>query len=237
MVDPRSLETRNGRDRFRSLTLPEPATPTAPPPCTTLGAHDHARRPDAPAPGILRPPRPGSGPGPPRPHPGTRHPGKPDRGPPHRGRGIRGGGRPRLARLPRPHPAQRRHVRPARTRVRLLHLRHVALPQHGLRTRGLRERCPAARGEIVEGAELARKRRFSARNDKELAKGPARLATALDIDRALDGTDVCAGPDAPLSLLHGTPAPSDQVRNGPRTGVSGEGASTPGASGSRTIPP
>ncbi|MFJ4773318.1 DNA-3-methyladenine glycosylase [Streptomyces uncialis] len=82
-------------------------------------------------------------------------------------------------------------------------------------------------GEIVEGAELARKRRFSARNDKELAKGPARLATALDIDRALDGTDVCAGPDAPLSLLHGTPAPSDQVRNGPRTGVSGEGGIHP----------
>ncbi|MCX4662988.1 DNA-3-methyladenine glycosylase [Streptomyces uncialis] len=82
-------------------------------------------------------------------------------------------------------------------------------------------------GEIVEGAELARKRRFSARNDKELAKGPARLATALDIDRALDGTDVCAGPDAPLSLLHGTPAPSDQVRNGPRTGVSGEGGVHP----------
>ncbi|MFI6530285.1 DNA-3-methyladenine glycosylase [Streptomyces uncialis] len=82
-------------------------------------------------------------------------------------------------------------------------------------------------GEIVEGAELARKRRFSARNDKELAKGPARLAMALDIDRALDGTDVCAGPDAPLSLLHGTPAPSDQVRNGPRTGVSGEGGVHP----------
>lgn len=82
-------------------------------------------------------------------------------------------------------------------------------------------------GEIVEGAELARKRRFSARNDRELAKGPARLATALDIDRALDGTDVCAGPDAPLSLLCGTPAPSDQVRNGPRTGVSGEGGVHP----------
>ncbi|MYY07494.1 DNA-3-methyladenine glycosylase [Streptomyces sp. SID4919] len=82
-------------------------------------------------------------------------------------------------------------------------------------------------GEIVEGAESARKRRFSARSDKELAKGPARLATALDIDRALDGTDVCAGPDAPLSLLHGTPAPSDQVRNGPRTGVSGEGGVHP----------
>lgn len=52
-------------------------------------------------------------------------------------------------------------------------------------------------GEIVEGAESARKRRLSARNDKELAKGPARLATALDVDRALDGTDACATGDTP----------------------------------------
>ncbi|MFD5554511.1 DNA-3-methyladenine glycosylase [Streptomyces sp. NPDC127068] len=82
-------------------------------------------------------------------------------------------------------------------------------------------------GRIVEGAPLARTRRFSARNDKELAKGPARLATALDIDRALDGTDACAGRNAPLSVLVGTPPPPDQVRNGPRTGVSGEGGVHP----------
>ncbi|MFF2849112.1 DNA-3-methyladenine glycosylase [Streptomyces sp. NPDC058001] len=82
-------------------------------------------------------------------------------------------------------------------------------------------------GEITEGAELARKRRLSARNDKELAKGPARLATALDVDRALDGTDVCAGHGSPLTMLHGTPVPPDQVRNGPRTGVSGEGGVHP----------
>ncbi|MFB8774184.1 DNA-3-methyladenine glycosylase [Streptomyces broussonetiae] len=82
-------------------------------------------------------------------------------------------------------------------------------------------------GEIVEGAELARTRRLSARNDKELAKGPARLATALDVDRALDGEDACSGPDAPFSILTGTPVPPDRVRNGPRTGVSGEGAVHP----------
>ncbi|MFC8243158.1 DNA-3-methyladenine glycosylase [Streptomyces chartreusis] len=78
-------------------------------------------------------------------------------------------------------------------------------------------------GEIVEGAELTRKRRLSARNDKELAKGPARLATALDVDRALDGTDACASGETPLRILAGTPVPSDQVRNGPRTGVAGDG--------------
>ncbi|MEV7091115.1 DNA-3-methyladenine glycosylase [Streptomyces sp. NPDC093085] len=82
-------------------------------------------------------------------------------------------------------------------------------------------------GEIVMGAELTRKRRFSARHDRELAKGPARLATALDVDRALNGADVCAGPDHPLSVLTGTPVTKDQVRSGPRTGVGGDGAHHP----------
>ncbi|WP_030571225.1 DNA-3-methyladenine glycosylase [Streptomyces aureocirculatus] len=82
-------------------------------------------------------------------------------------------------------------------------------------------------GEIIEGAELARERRLSARNDKELAKGPARLATALDVDRDLDGADLCAGPDAPLTLLSGIPTPAEQVSNGPRTGVGGEGSVHP----------
>lgn len=82
-------------------------------------------------------------------------------------------------------------------------------------------------GEIVEGVEPARKRRVSARNDKELAKGPARLATALDVDRSLDGTDACTPGDTPLRVLAGTPVASDQVRTGPRTGVSGDGGVHP----------
>ncbi|AYN36472.1 3-methyladenine DNA glycosylase [Streptomyces albus] len=82
-------------------------------------------------------------------------------------------------------------------------------------------------GEILSGTEAARKRRLSARNDKELAKGPARLATALDVDRLLDGADVCASTEAPLSVLGGTPTPSDLVRTGPRTGVAGEGGVHP----------
>ncbi|GAA1590692.1 DNA-3-methyladenine glycosylase [Streptomyces globosus] len=82
-------------------------------------------------------------------------------------------------------------------------------------------------GEITVGADLARKRRLSAKNDKELAKGPARLATALAVDRSLDGADLCAGPDSPLSLLTGASLASDQVGNGPRTGVGGAGAAHP----------
>ncbi|WP_327282757.1 MULTISPECIES: DNA-3-methyladenine glycosylase [unclassified Streptomyces] len=82
-------------------------------------------------------------------------------------------------------------------------------------------------GEITEGADLARKRRLSARSDRELAKGPARLATALGIDRSLDGTDLCAGPGSPLELLKGTATTPDLVSIGPRTGVGGAGAGHP----------
>jgi DNA-3-methyladenine glycosylase len=81
-------------------------------------------------------------------------------------------------------------------------------------------------GEITEGADLARKRRPAARRDRELARGPARLATALDVDRSLDGADACA-PESPLELLAGRPPAADLVRNGPRTGVGGAGAGHP----------
>ncbi|PWK66327.1 DNA-3-methyladenine glycosylase [Streptomyces sp. CG 926] len=82
-------------------------------------------------------------------------------------------------------------------------------------------------GEVTVGADLATKRRVSARSPRELAKGPARLATALDVDRSLDGTDLCAGPDSPLSLLTGTPTAADLMSSGPRTGVGGAGAAHP----------
>ena len=82
-------------------------------------------------------------------------------------------------------------------------------------------------GEIVEGAGLARTRRLSARHDKELATGSARLTMALEVDRSLDGTDACTSGDTPLRVLAGAPVPSGPVRNGPRTGVSGDGAAHP----------
>ncbi|MDT0444785.1 DNA-3-methyladenine glycosylase [Streptomyces johnsoniae] len=83
-------------------------------------------------------------------------------------------------------------------------------------------------GEIISGAELARRRRPKARNDAELARGPARLATALDVDRTMDGTDVCGGrAAADLRVLHGSPVPRAEVSSGPRTGVGGEGAVHP----------
>ncbi|WP_059009526.1 DNA-3-methyladenine glycosylase [Streptomyces specialis] len=83
-------------------------------------------------------------------------------------------------------------------------------------------------GEILTGTGPARARRPSARTDAELAKGPARLATALDVDRRLDGEDICGpAPDAPLRILHGTPVPGQRIMTGPRTGVGGDGATHP----------
>ncbi|MDV9190378.1 DNA-3-methyladenine glycosylase [Streptomyces sp. SR27] len=82
-------------------------------------------------------------------------------------------------------------------------------------------------GEILRGADHARPRRRSARSDHELAKGPARLATALDIGRSLNGTDTCAGTEAPLAVLTGTPPAQEWISSGPRTGVGGDGAPHP----------
>jgi DNA-3-methyladenine glycosylase len=91
-------------------------------------------------------------------------------------------------------------------------------------------------GRIIEGEELARARRTGgpmgdgAPREKtvvpfrDLARGPARLCQALDIDRSLDGADVCV-PDSPLRMRW--PDASTTVRSadrkvisGPRVGIS-----------------
>jgi DNA-3-methyladenine glycosylase len=76
-------------------------------------------------------------------------------------------------------------------------------------------------GEVVEGVDIARSRRPVARNDRDLARGPARLASALGIPLADDGADLDA---APYELvLPETAVPPESVAAGPRTGVSGPG--------------
>jgi DNA-3-methyladenine glycosylase len=72
-------------------------------------------------------------------------------------------------------------------------------------------------GEVVEGIELARSRRPGA-SDRDLARGPARLCTALGIDLSHDGCDLVAGP---VTL---TPArsPATEVSSGPRVGLRGD---------------
>ena len=74
-------------------------------------------------------------------------------------------------------------------------------------------------GEVVEGIEIARARRTSARADAELARGPARLTVALGLTGADDGADLASG-DVHLEL------PATRASDwsiGPRTGVSGPG--------------
>jgi DNA-3-methyladenine glycosylase len=93
-------------------------------------------------------------------------------------------------------------------------------------------------GRIVEGEELARARRTAGPRGiappektqrraipfRDLARGPARLCQALDIDLSQDGADVCV-PESPLRMRWpeaSTTARSAQrkVASGPRVGIS-----------------
>jgi DNA-3-methyladenine glycosylase len=74
-------------------------------------------------------------------------------------------------------------------------------------------------GEVVDGLELARSRRPTARREVDLARGPANLASALGIRLADDGADLLAAPFA----LEPATRPAGRVRTGPRVGVSGPG--------------
>lgn len=71
-------------------------------------------------------------------------------------------------------------------------------------------------GEILSGHEWSSP---DARNDRELGKGPARLATALGIDRRLNGVDVYAGPHSPREILTGAPAPRRRSSDAPSDGT------------------
>jgi DNA-3-methyladenine glycosylase len=73
-------------------------------------------------------------------------------------------------------------------------------------------------GRVVAGEELARARRPAARSAAELARGPARLASALGLVGTDTGTDLL-DPRSPVRLLAGTPVPEAAVRRGPRVGV------------------
>ncbi|GAA4972292.1 DNA-3-methyladenine glycosylase [Kineococcus glutinatus] len=80
-------------------------------------------------------------------------------------------------------------------------------------------------GEVVEGVDLARSRRLSARRDPDLARGPARLARALGVSGTENGVDVCAG--GSFGVLAGAGVADPDVSWGPRVGVGGAGAATP----------
>jgi DNA-3-methyladenine glycosylase len=73
-------------------------------------------------------------------------------------------------------------------------------------------------GEVVRGVQTAMARRPAARGTRDLARGPARLASALALNREANGLDLCH-PDSPVRLeTLGAPA-ADLIRNGPRVGI------------------
>ena len=73
-------------------------------------------------------------------------------------------------------------------------------------------------GEIIDGAEVAATRRPAARAPRDLARGPARLASALALNRATDGVDLCAT-DSPVRLVSMPSRRARQVETGPRVGI------------------
>jgi DNA-3-methyladenine glycosylase len=72
--------------------------------------------------------------------------------------------------------------------------------------------------EVVSGTELARARRRAARRDHELARGPARLTSALGIGPRDNGVDLL-DPASRIRLLTGEQVAQESIRTGPRVGV------------------
>jgi len=77
-------------------------------------------------------------------------------------------------------------------------------------------------GEVSDGLTLARERRPTARSDRELARGPANLCTALSITGADNGTDLLArGSDVRLRVPRSA-SQSIEVSRGARVGIARE---------------
>jgi DNA-3-methyladenine glycosylase len=73
-------------------------------------------------------------------------------------------------------------------------------------------------GQITDGLNIAQGRRPRS-TLRDLARGPARLTQSLAIDRGLDGADVTK-PGSPMFVTAGDGVAEDQVRTGPRVGIS-----------------
>ncbi|TQL04393.1 DNA-3-methyladenine glycosylase [Cellulomonas sp. SLBN-39] len=81
-------------------------------------------------------------------------------------------------------------------------------------------------GEVVEGKDLAWDRRARAGtvdNERQLARGPARLAVCLGLDVAANGQDVTEPGGAVVVHLRETDSVLPPVVSGARVGVSGAG--------------
>ncbi|MFC5852896.1 DNA-3-methyladenine glycosylase [Streptomyces chlorus] len=73
-------------------------------------------------------------------------------------------------------------------------------------------------GRIIEGEDLARKRRGGKVESPRLARGPGNFCQALGVTAEHNGTDLLTG--ASVALAEGEPVPAALIRAGPRVGVS-----------------
>ncbi len=73
-------------------------------------------------------------------------------------------------------------------------------------------------GRVVEGADVARKRRGERVKDRSLARGPGCLGQALGLNREHNGVDLLQSET--LKLRPGAPVEPSQVAAGNRVGVS-----------------
>jgi len=77
-------------------------------------------------------------------------------------------------------------------------------------------------GEVISDLDIARARRPTARptarTAAELARGPARLAALLGLDRSRNGVDLL-DPRSPVRLIQAEPVLPRAIRTGPRVGV------------------
>ncbi|AKU16681.1 DNA-3-methyladenine glycosylase [Luteipulveratus mongoliensis] len=76
-------------------------------------------------------------------------------------------------------------------------------------------------GEVMAGHDLARQRRGRS-TDRDLARGPARLAQAMALGRDQDGL-YTPDPDCAMSVEPRSQQGRPAVRTGPRVGLSGPG--------------
>lgn len=73
-------------------------------------------------------------------------------------------------------------------------------------------------GQVVDGLAVAQRRRPASRQERDLARGPARLATCLALGRDQNGVDLC-DPTATVRL-ESLPEVMGAFATGPRVGIS-----------------
>jgi DNA-3-methyladenine glycosylase len=80
--------------------------------------------------------------------------------------------------------------------------------------------------EVVEGVDVAWRRRLAGgvcRTERDLARGPARLAVVLGLTREHDGVTLGHEPGAAQLWLEPATSRTEQVATGPRVGIAGAG--------------